>query len=162
MFVDHPNIAKTYGIVVEKNKVYVFMQLCMDGDLKQNFKQIKAEKKQKECLRGVIKGVSYLHNNAIQHRDLKLENILICMNFIKITDFDFGTFSNQKTTKMPTVKRTTICGSPLYFSPEMLKDLSYSLEADIWSLGILMYELICGCFPFQIESIEDLHKITSI
>ena len=70
------------------------------------------------------------------------------MNFIKITDFDFGTYSNKKTKKMPVAKRTTICGSPLYFSPEMLKDLSYSLEADIWSLGILMYELICGCFPF--------------
>lgn len=41
MFVDHPNIAKTYGLIVEKNKVYVFMELCMDGDLKQNFKEIK-------------------------------------------------------------------------------------------------------------------------
>ena len=131
------------------------MELCVDGNLSSNLKDIKKQEEScKNVLKSVIRGLNYLHDHHIHHRDLKLENILMCFGLAKITDFDVAAY-----TKSEHNRRTTIIGSPLYFSPEMIAKSSYAKEADIWSLGIIAYQLLCGYFPFKIEKYEELKEI---
>lgn len=72
----------------------------------------------------------------------------------KISDFDLSTFI-----KRSFLQRKTICGSPAYFSPEMINKNSYNMKADVWSLGIIFYEVLCGYFPFKFQNYEDLSTI---
>lgn len=69
----------------------------------------------------------------------------------KITDFELSV-----QTKVAFICRRTICGSPAYFSPEMIKTKKYNRKADIWCLGIIFYEVLCGYFPFDISNHKDL------
>ena len=72
----------------------------------------------------------------------------------KITDFDLAVYQSN-----PLESRRTFCGSPVYFSPEMLKKNAYNSKVDIWCLGILCYELVCGYFPFDIKDYSQLDNI---
>ena len=87
-----------------------------------------------------------MHENNIIHRDLKLENILIDTSNLNIKLIDFGfaiKISNQK-------KLTIFCGTPSYMCPEIVKKIEYfGKPADIWALGILLYVMLYGKFPFR-------------
>ena len=72
----------------------------------------------------------------------------------KITDFQLSIWS-----KVPFFPRTTLCGSPAYFSPEMIRTQKYNRKADIWCLGIIFYEVLCGYHPFDITHYQDLKSI---
>ena len=63
--------------------------------------------------------------------------------------------------KFQFLKRKTICGSPVYFSPEMIANSRYNKKADIWCLGIIFYEILCGKFPFELKDAQDFSEITS-
>ena len=90
----------------------------------------------------------------MHHRDIKLENILLSYGVPKITDFELSVY-----TKLDFFPRKTICGSPAYFCPEMIQKQRYNKKADIWSLGIVFYELLCGYFPFDVEVYSDIQNI---
>ena len=97
--------------------------------------------------------VNYLHSHGIAHRDLKPENILIDKNYdIKIIDFGFATSKNFSKRQL---------GSPQYMAPEIVKEEAYNLGIDVWSLGILLYELTHGYAPFRAEEddSEDYNEI---
>jgi serine/threonine protein kinase len=79
-------------------------------------------------------------NPCIIHRDIKPENLLIVGDTLKVADFGW---SNIKDTK-----RVTYCGTPDYLAPEMIQELGHTEKLDIWTLGILMYELLAGKAPF--------------
>lgn len=131
------------------------MELCTDRDMSFNRKQFENQSLQtKQCLLDITKSIHYLHKNRIQHRDLKLENIMMSLSVPKITDFELAVY-----TKLPFVQRRTMCGSPAYFSPEMVEKHKYNKKADIWCLGIIFYELLCGYFPFDLQTIEDINNI---
>lgn len=91
----------------------------------------------------------------MQHRDLKLENILMNYGVPKISDFELSVH-----VKLAFLHRKTICGSPVYFSPEMIANNRYNRKADIWCLGIVFYEILCGYFPFDFKDEEDFAQIT--
>lgn len=91
-------------------------------------------------------GLKYLHQNKIIYRDLKPENIVISMNergHLKLVDFGFAKRMSSKSSKT-----RTNCGTPAYIAPEILKDMTYSYEVDVWSFGVLMVEIISGQSPF--------------
>lgn len=93
----------------------------------------------------ILRGVKYIHDQRVVHRDLKLENFFISEQMtVKIGDFGLATaLSVQK-------RRKSVCGTPHYMAPEIYasKD-GYSFEIDLWSLGIIAFLLLVGRFPFD-------------
>ena len=99
-------------------------------------------------------GLEYLLENKIIHRDLKPQNILVTnLGDIKITDFGFARYFEDNTIL------NTICGSPLYMAPEIIKNRKYDFKSDLWSVGIIFYEMLTGNTPFKAKNIFDLINI---
>lgn len=96
-----------------------------------------------------------MHKQRVQHRDLKLENIMMALGVPKIGDFELALY-----VKLEFIKRKNVCGSPVYYSPEMITNKGYNKKADVWCLGIIFYEITCGYFPFELKDFDDLQKIT--
>lgn len=128
----------------------------MGGNLSlQSYLKSKSSKKLPESevkliFKQLADGVSYLHKNNIAHRDLKLENILIDSDKnIKIIDFGFSLIT-------PRNKPLNVCcGTPSYMAPELTARKNYYGHlVDIWALGILLYVLLCGQFPFKGKATE--------
>lgn len=92
----------------------------------------------------ILDGIEYMHSRGISHRDLKPENILLDENRnIKI--IDFGLSNEYRTGQM----LTTMCGSPCYVSPEMIKRQPYEgITADLWAAGVTLFAMLCGYLPF--------------
>ena len=92
----------------------------------------------------VLMALEFLHQNHIVYRDLKPENIVLSMKdrgHIKLVDFGFAKI-------MKTAKTITNCGTPVYIAPEILRGSGHSYQVDVWSLGILIVEIISGQTPF--------------
>lgn len=121
----------------------------------QKFKEKKiSEEICKKIFYDICDGMAYLHMNHMAHRDIKLENILITdKNDIKIIDFGFGMFAPDD------ALQNFFCGTPNYMPPEIVVKQSYKGDrADLWSLGILLYKMLVGEFPFKGETEKDLYK----
>lgn len=91
----------------------------------------------------IFKAVNYLHNQnpPIIHRDIKPENILFLNESLKVADFGWSNMKDRV--------RTTFCGTPDYLAPEMVKESGHNEKLDVWTLGVLMYELVIGYAPFS-------------
>ena len=93
----------------------------------------------------VAQALKYLHSKKVIHRDIKPENLLNCQGTIKLSDFGWSTHS-------PDDRRKTMCGTLDYLPPEMVNTQKYDHSVDIWSIGILAYELLTGNPPFEADS----------
>ncbi|XP_043100236.1 serine/threonine-protein kinase SIK1-like isoform X2 [Puntigrus tetrazona] len=102
----------------------------------------------------ILDAVEYCHKRHIVHRDLKAENLLLDSNRnIKLADFGFGNFY------VPGVSLSTWCGSPPYAAPEVFEGKEYEGPSlDIWSLGVLLYVLVCGTLPFDGTTLPALRR----
>lgn len=96
--------------------------------------------------------MEYLHSKNVAHRDLKLENILVENDGkVKLIDFGFSVCSDKKL--------RIFCGTPSYMAPEIILRKDYfGPPTDIWSLGVLLYAMLCGKFPFKGISERDLYR----
>lgn len=102
----------------------------------------------------LISGIEYIHRLNIVHRDLKPENLLLDFNHsLKLVDFGLSnTYHKDETLKTP-------CGSPCYAAPEMIKGERYNgLRVDIWSSGVILFAMLCGCLPFEDNDTNKLYK----
>jgi len=108
-------------------------------------------------IRDVVSAIGHLHSIGVVHRDLKPEN-LIYLNEdlkspVKLTDFGLAKFRGAGEQKM-----ITACGTPGYVAPEILKESAYGKEVDMWSVGVILYILLCGFPPFYSESTSELYN----
>ena len=150
----HTNIVKLKENFEDKNNIYILTELCKYKTLEDLMKQrIKlTEFEVQYYIIQLVKALNYLKSKAIIHRDLQLSNIFLADNLeLKLGDFSYATnlFRNEKLFEK--------CGNPNYMAPEMIDgEKGYSYEADIWSLGIIIYKLIIGKFPFESNNKEEL------
>jgi serine/threonine protein kinase len=95
--------------------------------------------------------IHYLHRKKIAHRDIKPENLLIDSNFrIKLCDFGWSNVISKKNV------RKSVCGTYEYMPPEVVNEQPQTLKADLWSLGILLYEMLHGKAPFRANSLDEI------
>nr|CAI5867411.1 unnamed protein product [Callosobruchus analis] len=147
--VQHPNVVRLYEVIDTATKLYLVLELGDGGDLYEYIMRHETglpENKAREYFSQIVRAISYCHQLHVVHRDLKPENVVFFkkQGVVKLTDFGF---SNKF---YPGQKLETSCGSLAYSAPEILLGDSYDAPAvDVWSLGVILYMLVCGQPPFQ-------------
>ena len=143
---EHPNIIKLYSMDETDNEINIIMEYAKNGNLYQLITRNKtgfSEKIAFQYFIQVVNAVYFLHENQIIHRDIKPENLLIGENnTIKLCDFGWAKNLSLK-------NRSSYCGTVEYMAPEIIESENYDYSVDIWSLGILLYELLMGHSPFK-------------
>lgn len=155
MCTNHPTIIKFIGYskldFLEENNVTVIMQLAPNGSLSSVIKSIMSytgphdysNTLRQMILVGVARGMKYLHDRGVIHRDLKAGNILLGEDFRPlITDFGMSKFVESGHSK----SQSQYGGTLSYEAPEILKGEKYDGKVDVYSFGILMFEIVNDCF----------------
>lgn len=152
---DHPNIIKVFEFYNTKVEFYIISELCTGGELFDRIIKLKKlnEKVAANVMKQLLSAILFCHKNQVIHRDLKPENILIESqdnqgehqenNFFTIKVIDYGT---AEIFKNNTLLHKQI-GTPYYIAPEVLNN-QYNEKCDLWSCGVILYILLCGCPPF--------------
>mmetsp|Transcript_72502 Transcript_72502/g.125777 ORF Transcript_72502/g.125777 Transcript_72502/m.125777 type:complete len:414 (+) Transcript_72502:72-1313(+) len=147
--VSHPNIVRFQDLKKSASNLYLVLEFCAGGDLSEFLKEhgYVQEETARKFLTQIAAGICMLHRENILHCDLKPQNILLSNGStdpkLKIANFGFARVSQ------PQDMATTICGSPLYTAPEILRHEPYDAKADLWSVGAILYELLLGRPPFN-------------
>ncbi|XP_020284452.1 serine/threonine-protein kinase PLK4 [Pseudomyrmex gracilis] len=150
----HPAILELYTCFEDANYVYLVLELCHNGELQRYLKTQGAKALSEEhaacIIKQVVQGLLYLHSHQILHRDMSLSNLLLTKDMqVKIADFGLATQLSK-----PDEKHLTMCGTPNYISPEVATRSSHGPEADVWSLGCMLYTLLVGNPPFETDAIK--------
>ncbi|GAN08348.1 conserved hypothetical protein [Mucor ambiguus] len=144
----HPCIIQVNRLFDIDNKMYIIMEYGVDGDLFDSVTSHEIGLKEYEVkiiFDQIAHAISFLHNRGIVHRDIKLENVIMCDRkslTVKLCDFGLSTFirSNKPL--------ETSCGTIMYAAPELLESKGYGKEIDVWSLGVLLFTALATSTPF--------------
>jgi serine/threonine protein kinase len=150
---NHEHIIQLYDYKFEGEYIYLITEYCNQLDLEKWMKQQHSLEEHKEIMIQIIKGFQYLHHHNILHRDIKPQNILLHNGVIKICDFGFSIIIKDHLQMCQ-----TICGTPLFMSPEILSMNPYSVASEIWSLGIIFYMMLFSSHPFGILYTIDQYR----
>jgi len=157
--IDHPHIIKLYDIYDELYKIYLVTEIMGGGELFDRIvkKEYYTEVEAREVCTITFQALQYCHNKQVAHRDLKPENLLLSSQHddsdLKIADFGFAKKCPQKKCLL------TQCGTPGYVAPEILNGIPYGTQADMWSLGVIMYILLAGYPPFNGSNQRELFRL---
>ena len=137
--------------------VYLILEICQNQTMSELVKRRKRLTEiEAQCyLSQILQGINHIHNNKVIHRDLKLGNFFLNDHMqIKIGDFGLA----AKVDFQGEMKKT-ICGTPNYIAPEILDNKNgHSYEADIWSIGVVLYTLVIGRPPFETSDVKATYK----
>ncbi|KAK9768413.1 Serine/threonine-protein kinase [Basidiobolus ranarum] len=176
--IQHPNIVGLVDCVKSDSHIHLIMEYCSMGDLSNLIKKRRDipavegpaggldERIVKHFLRQLASALQFLRSRNLIHRDIKPQNLLLIPNpaqkkeyfdpehlpTLKIADFGFARSLPAHTLA------DTLCGSPLYMAPEILRYEKYDAKADLWSVGAVLYELVVGKPPFRAQNHVDLLK----
>jgi aurora kinase len=155
--IHHPNVVKLFGHFEDNNYCYFIMEYISKGNV---YNLLTLDKKKQispkvvaTIMKDVISAVYFLHNMnpPIIHRDIKPENVLLNEGIIaKLTDFGWSNYIQEDK------ERKTVCGTPIYLAPEIIKEQGHDKRVDIWCIGVLLFELITKKVPFQGKDLETL------
>eukprot|EP00340_Litonotus_pictus_P009583 CAMPEP_0170514602 /NCGR_PEP_ID=MMETSP0209-20121228/1181_1 /TAXON_ID=665100 ORGANISM="Litonotus pictus, Strain P1" /NCGR_SAMPLE_ID=MMETSP0209 /ASSEMBLY_ACC=CAM_ASM_000301 /LENGTH=356 /DNA_ID=CAMNT_0010798759 /DNA_START=8 /DNA_END=1078 /DNA_ORIENTATION=- len=155
--IDHPFIIKLKYAFQNRQKLYLLTDFCPGGELFFHIQKIHRfnEEATKFYAAQIILALECLHSKDIIYRDLKPENVVIDINgYIKLTDFGLAEVNVNEENKA-----TDFCGTPEYLAPDFFNEKGYGKEVDWWSLGVLVYEMICGCPPFYSTNRDHLFNL---
>jgi len=151
----HPSVVRLHETIETSAQVIFVLELCTGGDLLRLVKRRRAlaEGCARVLFAQLMSAVAHMHSVSVAHRDLKLENLLLCSNGrLKVADFGVATVVEPLDKKL-----RDSCGTPSYMSPEVLAEQGYlAWPADVWSSGIVLYAMLCGAVPFKSDSAEEL------
>ncbi|XP_069959168.1 serine/threonine-protein kinase SIK3 homolog isoform X2 [Cherax quadricarinatus] len=153
----HPYIIRLYQVMETERMIYLVTEYASCGEL---FDYVATHGKMREReartkFMQIVAALRYCHKRGIVHRDLKAENLLLDKDLnIKLADFGFSNFYT------PGELLSTWCGSPPYAAPELFEGKEYDgPKADVWSLGVILYVLVCGYLPFDAKTLQTLRSL---
>jgi protein kinase X len=151
--ISHPFIVSLHGTFQSPSRLYFALEYAPGGEF---FTYIRRSTRLPEVsakfyTAQIVSIFEYLHARKIVYRDLKPENLLIASDgYLKLTDFGFA--------KVVKTFTYTLCGTPEYIAPEVLLNQGHSTPVDWWSLGILIYEMLCGYPPFIADTTIGIYR----
>ena len=153
---NHPHCLRLKNHFEDDQNFYLVMPLAHKGQLYRVLRKFRKfdERTAAQILRETISALQYLHSfkPPIIHRDIKPENLLLNNGGrVLLADFGWSNFSDGDV-------RKTFCGTPEYIAPEMLLKKGHDTRVDIWSIGVLMFELLAGYSPFVAKNNQDLYQ----
>ena len=151
--VDHPFIVKMNGLGQDARYLYICIEYIQGGELFTHLRRQKRFGKVQASFFAaqVVLMLEHLHSNNVVYRDLKPENLLIdSMGYLKLSDFGFAKVVKERT--------YTLCGTPEYIAPEILRNQGHGKGADWWALGVLIYEMLVGIDPFNANDPMEIYK----
>jgi len=156
----HPGILRFYNWFHDSTRIFLLIEYAPKGELHKLLQQKGSfpEPEAARCIAQITQAVKYLHSKHIMHRDIDPENIVLGVhNELKLSDFGFSVYSASD-------RRDTVCDTLDYLPPEMLKPGKplYTHSIDLWTLGVLMYELLTGQAPFEDTKVGTQRRIAEI
>lgn len=143
----HPHILRLYGYFYDETRVYLILEYAPQGELYKALQKAGRfpEERAAMYVKQLAKALKYCHAKNVIHRDIKPENLLLGITGdLKIADFGWSVHTDSE-------RRTTLCGTLDYLPPEMISGKEHGNKVDLWSLGVLCYEFLCGYPPFEAE-----------
>lgn len=154
----HDNIVELRDVIRTAHHIYLILELLTGGELFTRLTEEKrfAEDVGRKYFQQLVAGMMYCHNMGIAHRDLKPENLLLSADgVLKISDF--GLSNLQRCSQSGTNMLQTVCGTPNYVAPEVLKEQGYDGRiADVWSCGVILFVMLAGYLPFDDDNMNAL------
>lgn len=153
-----PYVIRLKEVFETPTQIFMVLELVTGGEL---FDRIVSrgtytEKDAAKAISDILNGVKYLHSRGVVHRDLKPENLLYesmtDQSKLKIADFGLSRIIESE------VKMSTVCGTPGYCAPEVLRGQEYDEASDLWSVGVIAYILLCGYEPFFSDNECDMYR----
>ncbi|KAK5866070.1 hypothetical protein PBY51_020287 [Eleginops maclovinus] len=154
----HQHVCRFYHVIETSTQIFIVMEYCPGGELFDYIiaKDRLSEEETRVFFRQIVSAMAYVHSQGYAHRDLKPENLLIDEDHnLKLIDFGLcakpkGGLGNEL---------MTCCGSPAYAAPEIIQGKAYiGSEADVWSMGVLLFALLCGYLPFDDDNCMVLYR----
>ena len=148
----HPNIVRCFGLQRETNRLHIKLEYCDLGSLRKLYQKNGplSEPQAARCMTQILKGLEYLHDNGVAHRDVKGANMLLSSSssggILKLADF--GASKKMETESLV----SGLKGTPHWMAPEVIKGNQMStgwMKADVWSLGCTLVEIISASLPFS-------------
>jgi serine/threonine protein kinase len=164
----HDHIVHLYNVYNDPDKCYLVMEYMAGGALVDSLIKLKtySERDAMHACAQILKALQFCHERKIAHRDIKLQNILLAHTVykelgldnihpscIKVCDFGFAITPAESHSGLK-----TSCGTLEYVAPEILLGKSYGYAVDMWSVGVLVYTLLCGYLPFRSKDPEQLKR----
>lgn len=147
----HPNIMTVYEFGQDSDRTFMAMEF-LDGNTLRNEIDTKGQiphERTIEIAKAILAGLEHAHSNGVVHRDIKPDNIQLTTSGVKITDFGIARLTFQPNLTMD----GQVFGTPSYMSPEQVRGGDIDARSDIFSVGVLMYEMFTGSKPFQGDSV---------
>ncbi|CAG0918555.1 unnamed protein product [Notodromas monacha] len=152
---NHPHVVEMKDFSWDNQFIYIIMEYCSGGDLatlvraRRGLREVLVRK----YLQQMAFALQYLRKNNVSHMDLKPHNLLLntsARTLLKIADFGFAQHLSEED------RKTSLRGSPLYMAPEILYGMAYDAKVDLWSVGVILYEMIYGSAPYSSKTVDEM------